>query len=33
VQVWTVKDGKLVKDGDWFQAYREVIKKHLALVN
>ena len=33
VQVWTVKDGKLAKDGDWFQAYREVIKKHLALVN
>jgi hypothetical protein len=31
--VWTVKDGKLAKDGDWFQAYREVIKKHLALVN
>ena len=30
VQVWTVKDGKLVKDGEWFQAYRDVIKKHLA---
>ena len=30
VQVWTVKGGKLVKDGDWFQAYRDVIKKHLA---
>jgi branched-chain amino acid transport system substrate-binding protein len=33
VQVWTVKGGKLVKDGDWFQAYRDVIKKHLAAVN
>ena len=33
VQVWTVKDGKLVKDGDWFQAYRDVIKKHLAATN
>jgi len=33
VQVWTVKDGKLVKNGDWFQAYRDMIKKHLAAVN
>jgi len=33
VQVWTAKDGKLVKNGDWFQAYRDVIKKHLAAVN
>lgn len=33
VQVWTVKDNKLVKDGDWFQAYRDVIKKHLAATN
>ena len=33
VQVWTVKDGKLTKNGDWFQAYRDVIKKHLATVN
>jgi branched-chain amino acid transport system substrate-binding protein len=33
VQVWTVKDGKLVKNGDWFQAYRSVIQKHLAAVN
>ena len=30
VQVWTVKGGKLVKAGDWFQGYRDVIKKHLA---
>jgi branched-chain amino acid transport system substrate-binding protein len=30
VQVWTVKDGKLTKNGDWFQAYRDVIRKHLA---
>ena len=33
VQVWTAKDGKLVKNGDWFQAYRDVIKKHLAATN
>jgi branched-chain amino acid transport system substrate-binding protein len=30
VQVWTAKDGKLVKNGEWFQAYRDVIQKHLA---
>jgi branched-chain amino acid transport system substrate-binding protein len=33
VQVWTVKGGKLVKDGEWFQAYRDVIQKHLAAIN
>jgi branched-chain amino acid transport system substrate-binding protein len=33
VQVWTVKGGKLVKDGDWFQAYRDVIKRHLVAIN
>jgi branched-chain amino acid transport system substrate-binding protein len=33
VQVWTVKGGQLVKDGEWFQAYRDVIKKHLAATN
>jgi branched-chain amino acid transport system substrate-binding protein len=33
VQVWSVKDGKLTKNGDWFQAYRDVIKKHLAATN
>jgi branched-chain amino acid transport system substrate-binding protein len=33
VQVWTVKGGKLVKDGEWFQAYRDVIIKHLAAIN
>jgi branched-chain amino acid transport system substrate-binding protein len=33
VQVWTVKGGKLVKDGDWFQAYRDVVNKHLAATN
>ena len=33
VQVWTVKDGKLVKNGDWFQAYRDVVNKHLAATN
>ncbi|MBX9945177.1 MAG: ABC transporter substrate-binding protein [Reyranella sp.] len=29
VQIWTVKGGKLVKTKDWFQGYRDVIKKHL----
>ena len=33
VQVWTVKGEKLVKDGEWFQAYRDVIKRHLAAIN
>jgi len=33
VQVWSVKGGKLVKDGEWFQAYRDVIKKHLQAIN
>jgi branched-chain amino acid transport system substrate-binding protein len=33
VQIWSVKGGKLVKSSDWFQAYRDVIKKHLAAVN
>jgi branched-chain amino acid transport system substrate-binding protein len=30
VQVWQVKGGKFVKASDWTQAYRNVIKKHLA---
>lgn len=29
VQIWQVKGGKFVKATDWFQAYRDVIKKHL----
>ena len=33
VQVWSVKGGKLVKDGEWFQAYRDVIRKHLQAIN
>jgi len=33
VQVWSVKGGKLVKSSEWFQAYRDVIKKHLAATN
>jgi branched-chain amino acid transport system substrate-binding protein len=33
VQVRTVTGGKPVKDGDWFRAYRDVIKKHLAAIN
>ncbi|MFM9941323.1 MAG: ABC transporter substrate-binding protein [Hyphomicrobiaceae bacterium] len=30
VQVWTVKGGQFVKTTEWSQAYRDVIKKHLA---
>ncbi len=30
VQVWTVKGGQYVKAGEWTQAYRDIIKKHLA---
>src|SRR5438477_2279579 len=30
VQVWTVKGGKFQKSTEWFQAYRDVIDKHLA---
>ncbi|HJU31972.1 MAG TPA: ABC transporter substrate-binding protein [Hyphomicrobiaceae bacterium] len=30
VQIWTVKGGKFVKATEWFQAYRDVVKKHLA---
>jgi branched-chain amino acid transport system substrate-binding protein len=30
IQVWTVKGGKFVKTTDWLQAYRDVIKEHLA---
>ena len=33
VQVWSVKGGKLAKSSEWFQAYRNVIKKHLAAIN
>ena len=33
MQIWTVKGGKFVKNGDWFQAYRDVINKHLAATN
>ena len=29
VQIWTVKGGKFVKTTEWFQAYRDLIKKHL----
>jgi branched-chain amino acid transport system substrate-binding protein len=29
VQIWTVKGGKFVKSTDWFQAHRDVIKKHI----
>ena len=33
VQVWSVKGGKLVKNGEWFQGYRDVINKHLVITN
>jgi branched-chain amino acid transport system substrate-binding protein len=33
VQIWTVKGGKFVKATEWVQAYRDVIKKHLAAIN
>ena len=29
VQIWSVKGNKFVKATEWFQAYRDVIKKHL----
>jgi len=29
VQVWQVKDGKLVRVTDWFKAYPDVIARHL----
>ncbi len=29
VQVWSVKGGKFVKTTDWFQGYRDVVKKHV----
>ena len=29
-QIWTVKGGKFVKSTEWQQAYRDIIKKHLA---
>ena len=32
-QIWTVKGGKLVMVKDWFQAYRDVVNKHLAATN
>jgi branched-chain amino acid transport system substrate-binding protein len=33
VQIWAVKGGKFEKSTDWMQAYRDVIKKHLAATN
>jgi branched-chain amino acid transport system substrate-binding protein len=29
VQVWQVKDGKLLRVTEWFKAYPEVIARHL----
>jgi branched-chain amino acid transport system substrate-binding protein len=29
VQIWTIKGGKFVKTTDWYQAHRDVIKKHI----
>jgi len=33
VQIWTVKGGKLEQTTEWLQAYRDVIKRHLAAIN
>jgi branched-chain amino acid transport system substrate-binding protein len=33
VQIWTVKGGKFDKATEWFQAYRDVVKKHIAATN
>jgi branched-chain amino acid transport system substrate-binding protein len=33
VQIWTVHGGKFEKSTEWFQAYRDVIKKHLQAIN
>jgi branched-chain amino acid transport system substrate-binding protein len=33
VQIWSVKGGKFEKATEWFQAYRDVIKKHLQAIN
>jgi branched-chain amino acid transport system substrate-binding protein len=33
VQIWTVKGGKFEQSTEWLQAYRDVIKRHLAAIN
>ncbi|MDX2158414.1 MAG: ABC transporter substrate-binding protein [Hyphomicrobiaceae bacterium] len=33
VQVWSVKGGKFVKSSEWFQGYRDVVKKHVETEN
>jgi branched-chain amino acid transport system substrate-binding protein len=33
VQIWSVKGGKFEKATEWFQAYRDVIQRHLAAIN
>ncbi len=33
VQIWTVKGGKFEKATEWFQAYRDVVKKHITATN
>jgi branched-chain amino acid transport system substrate-binding protein len=33
VQIWSVKGGKFEKATDWFQAYRDVIQRHIAAIN
>jgi branched-chain amino acid transport system substrate-binding protein len=33
VQIWTVKGGKFEKATEWFQAYRDVVKKHISAIN
>ena len=29
VQLWQVKDGKLVKVSDWYAAYQNIVAKHI----
>ena len=33
VQIWTIKGGKFEKATEWFQAYRDVVKKHITAIN
>ena len=33
VQIWTIKGGKFEKATEWFQAYRDVVKKHISAIN
>jgi len=33
VQIWTIKGGKFEKATEWFQAYRDVVRKHITAIN